>query len=532
MWKKAPLYINLSIVIFVLFSFLHSGIQTRKNHTQPRYGGIFRLKSFANTFKPELDPASQESFIFISEQIYDGLVKLDKNFNIVPSLAEYWEISSDGKRYKFILRKRTKFHHGQELSAEDVKFSLERLLDKKTDSPYFQFFLDKVVGAKDFRAGRAAEVAGFRVLDKDTFEIHWTRPYISALYLMSMHFCKILPKDLVLEKGKGFFSKPSGTGPFKFDYWLRTTRLDVAGVRLVRNDEYFGERPYLKAVEFCPLYSLGHFLGGEIDSIPILSKKLLESDYQIFQDGSLHNVFLGMSCHIPPLDKPLVRKAISRMIDKREIVRTAYEIRALKQVINNFIPSKLPGFFPSEDKRSRDLDTASKLLQQAGYSSYEMIPCLTLFLDLPKTDLKTRISREIKKQLKVSGIELKIDYYRSPQEIRESRKPYLIMVGRLMNFPDPEDIIRPLFFSSSLSNLFGYQNPALDSLLLKAEVEKSWTKRINLFHRMEEILSADMPAIPLFSQQNRVAMQPYVRGVEVPPLGMYYLKANKIWLYK
>jgi len=530
--KKLPLLIKLSFLIFIIFSFLHSGIQRRTNHSQPRYGRVFRLKSFTNQFRQELDPASQESFIFISEQIYDGLVRLDKNFNILPSLAEYWEISSDGKRYRFHLRKGVEFHHGEELSAEDVKFSLERLLDRKTGSPYFQFFFNRVEGAKDFREGEANEVVGFRALDKYTFEIHWTKPFISALYLMSMHFCKILPRDLVLEKGKGFFSKPSGTGPFKFDYWLRTPRLDVVGVHLERNDEYFGKRPYLKAVEFCPLYTLSHFLDGEIDSIPVLSEKLLESDYQIFLDGSLHNMFLGMSCHIPPLDSPLVRKAISQLIDKREIARAAYDIKTLKQVINNYIPSKLPGFFPSEDKRGYDLGKAKELLQGAGYSTEKSFPSLTFFLNLPKTDVNIRISRELRKQLEASGIKLKIKYYKSLKEIREYKKPYLLFAERLMNFPDPEDIIRPLFFSKSLNNLFGYQNPALDDLLLKAEVERSWTKRINLFHRMEEILFSDMPAVPLFSLQNRVAMQPYVRGVEVPPLGLYYLKARKIWLDK
>ncbi len=524
--------INLSFLFFIIFSFLHSGIQKKTNHSQPRRGGVFRIKSFTDRFRPELDPASQESFIFISEQIYDGLVRLDRNFNIVPSLAEYWEISSDGKIYRFHLRKGVKFHHGKELSAEDVKFSLERLLDRKTNSPYFQFFFNRVDGAKDFREGKAHEVAGFQALDEYTFEIHWTKPFISALYLMSMHFCKILPRDLVQKKGKGFFSKPYGTGPFKFDYWLRTPRLEVVGVRLLRNDEYFLGKPYLKAVEFCPLFTLFHFFRREIDSIPVLSEKLLESDYQIFQDGSLYNEFLGMSCHIPPLDSVLVREAISHMIDKSEIVRAAYDIRTIKQVIDNYIPSKLPGFFPSEGKRSYDLEKAKELLRQAGYSPEMSFPSLTLFLDLPKTDLKTRISRELRKQFEATEIELKIRYYRSLKEIREFKSPYLVFVGRLMNFPAPEDIIRPLFFSKSLNNLFGYQNPALDDLLLKAEVERSWTKRINLFHRMEDILFSDMPAVPLFSKQNRVAMQPYVRGVEVPPLGMYYLKTRKIWLDK
>lgn len=532
MLKKSNFLIKTLLFVFLIFSFLYSDIYKKENRVKPRYGGVFRLKSFSNEFRPELDPASPESFIFISEQIYDGLVRLDKNFNIIPSLAEYWEISSDGQRYRFHLRKGVKFHQGRELSAGDVKFSLERLLDRKIDSTYFHFFLNRVVGAKDFREGKANDVEGFSALNKYTFEIQWTRPFISALYLMSMPFCKILPRDLVQRKGKKFFLKPSGTGPFMFRYWIRTSKLEIAGVRLERNDEYFGGKPYLEAVEFCPIYTINHFLNREIDSIPILSEKLLESNYQIFQDGSLHHVFLGMSCHITPLNNPIVRKAISYGIDKRKVSRAAYDLKTLKQAVNSYIPSRLPGFFPSEDEKTYDLKKAEELLQKAGFSSEKEFPSLTLFLGLPKTGLKTKIYRELRKQFETLGIKLNDNYYKSHKEIRQFNKPYLVLVERLMNFPDPEDIIRPLFFSESIFNLFGYDNPALDNLLLKAEVERSWTKRINLFHQMEEILFFDVPAVPLFSQQNMVVMQPYVRGVEIPPLGLYYLEAKKIWLDK
>lgn len=114
--------------------------------------------------------------------------------------------------------------------------------------------------------------------------------------------------------------KPSGTGPFKFDYWLRNTRLDVIGVRLKRNDNYYEGRPYLGAVEFSPYFTVNHFLKKEIDSVPVLSEKLLKSNFQIFQDGPLHQMFLGKSCNIPPFDDPKVRRAISYGINKEKIV--------------------------------------------------------------------------------------------------------------------------------------------------------------------------------------------------------------------
>jgi len=531
MFKKSYLkgVFSFVLVVVLVFPLLNSAEISSK---KPRYGGVFRLKSFANVFRMQIDPASPESFVFLSEQIYDGLVRLDKDLNIVPSLAEYWEISPDGKRYTFHLRKGVRFHHGSELSAEDVKFSLERLLDEETNSPYYQFFLPRVVGAVDFREGRARDVAGFKVLDKHTFEIHWTRPFVSALYVMSMHFCKILPRERVAGRESRFFYKPSGTGPFAFDYWKRTPKGEIVGVWLERNEQYFGGRPYLAAVEFCPYFTLDHFLNKEIDSIPVLSDKLLKLDLQIFLDGLLNPIFLGMSCHIPPLDKPIVRKAISYALNRREIARETYDLKYSRQVMNNYIPSRLKGFFPRDYEGTFDLDKARRMLRKAGFTVEKEFPTLTLLFDLPRTELKFKIYRALKKQLDTLGIRIRLSYYRSLEEVKDFKNPYLILSGRVMSFPDPEDIIRPLFFSKSVFNVFGYANPELDRLLQAAEVERSWTKRIDLFHQIEKILYSDVPSIPLFSHQNRVAMQPYVKGVEVPPLGFYYLDVKKIWLDK
>jgi len=499
---------------------------------EPVYGGVFRIKSFADEFTMQLDLAKPESFIFLSEQLFDGLVRLDKNLKIIPSLADYWMISSDGKTYTFILKKGVLFHNEEELTASDVKFSLERLLDREVNSPYHQFFLSRIAGAQEFREGKAEEVVGIKVLDRYTLKIDWTRPYVSALYLLSMHFCKVLPRESVMKQGKGFFMKPIGTGPFQFEYWVRDTKLNEVGVRMKRNDNYFMKRPYLDAIEFCPLYNLDHFINGEIDSIPVLSERLLGSKYQIFKDGSLHQVFLGMSCHIPPLNNPAIRRAILAGINKRAIVEKVDEARYLRRTANRFIPSKVPGFLTADESETFDVQKARQLLEAAGFSTADEFPTLTLYLDLPRTSFKNKLYREIKTQLERFDINLRVDYYKTLDEVRESKNPYLILIQRLMSMPDPEDLIRPLFSSKSVSNVLGYINSKVDELLQAGEVEKSWTRRIKIFHRIEDILLEEVPAIPLYSQQNLVAMQPHVHGVEVPPMGLYYLEARSIWLEK
>ncbi|MGD8535463.1 MAG: ABC transporter substrate-binding protein [Candidatus Aminicenantes bacterium] len=519
----------LSLILIFVFPWLNFG---KESAQRPRFGGTFRFKSFASTFSVQLDPAHPDSYIFLSEQIFDGLIKLDKDLNLKPALAEYWKISADDTKYTFYLRRGVQFHDGDELTAEDVKFSLERLLDRQTNSPYYQFFLPRVVGAAEFREGKRNDVSGFRVVDKHTFEIQWTRPYVSALYLLSMHFCKILPRERVQGRERIFFERPIGTGPFAYDSLMLDPQGNVVGVRLKRNGQYYGGSPYLEIIEFSPHFTLEHFLNGEIDCIPVTSDRLLTPEFQVFLDGSLHPIFLGMSCHIPPFDRQIVRKAIKYGIDKGELVRDTFDLRYIREVTDNYIPVRLPRFPPIYDKVSFDRLMAIQTLREAGFTEDNEFPALTLLIEEPRTERKRKIHEALSKQLEPLGIGLRLRYYESLDEVKEFKNPYLIFIGRVMDFPDPENIIRPFFYSKSVFNAFGYENPELDRLLSEAEVESSWTKRIKLFHQIEKIILEDVPSVPLFSHQNRIAMQPYVRGVEVPPLGFYYLDAKKIWLDK
>lgn len=500
-----------------------------------RLENVFRLKSFLDSFEQQLDPMHADSSIFVSEQMFEGLVRLDKEFRVLPVLAQYWDASPDGKRSRFYLRENVMFHHGEEMSAHDVKFSLERLIDPKTNSPYSHILAGRVTGAEAFIAGKAEDVSGFKVIDRYTFEIQWTKPFVSALYLLGMHYCKILPQNRLLERGEErFFREPSGTGPFEFDAWVRDTRLNIVGVRLVRYDDYYGSIAWLDAVEFCPHFTLDHFMDGQIDSIPVLTDRLLkkDSDYVVIQDGSLFPVYLGMSCHIAPLDNPLVRKAISIGVDKSEIIRATHEVQYFRQLLYSHIPPKLPGFRLYDSRTTYNLSGALDLLQQAGFAQGEERITLTLLLESPRTDFKINFHRELRNQLRELNIDLRLTYYRSVDEVKRFDQPYLILQGRLMDFPDPAGIIRPMFFSQSPDNVLGFSSPELDDYLEQAEVEHSWTKRNKLFLRIDQLLQKEIPSLPLYMQQNQVAMQPYVRGVEIPPMGLAYLKARNIWYEK
>jgi len=517
------------LLVALSFSFIFlSHLLGQIDNSKVKYGGVLRIKSFANYFPVILDPTHPLSLRFISEQLFDNLIRLDKNLNIIPCLADYWTISDDGKVYTFYLKKGVKFHHGKEFTSEDVIFSFKRLISKKPVSTYHRLFISKLKGGLEYLSGKAKEISGLRSKGEYIVEIEWKVPFVSALYMFSMPEWKILPKDLLLKQGENFFDKPSGTGPFKFDYWIRDTRLNIVGIRLKRNEDYFLGKPYLEAVEFCPFFTLDNFLNKEIDIIPVLSEKVLKGNYPIIGIDRLSITYLGFSCKRPPFDDKRIRKAISQILNKKELIKPFNKVYTIPKPTNNYIPPQLPGFLPKSNEEPFDINEIKKELESLNIRDYT----INIFIERRERKLIRKISRILKKQLEFLNVKLRFKFYESRMDIIKSKEPYMVFIHYNMNFPDPENIIVPLFSSQSNLNLFEFENEEFDDLIKKAEIEKSWTKRIQIYKKIENLLEEEVPAIPLYYLQERIAFQDYVMGIDISPLGFGTLNVRKVWLNK
>ncbi|MCX7972880.1 MAG: ABC transporter substrate-binding protein [Candidatus Aminicenantes bacterium] len=515
-----------SIVFLIIFWSISLNGQQGKN----QLGGTLRVRTFNSGLMPLLDPASPECEVVITDQIFEGLVKFDSNLQIVPQLADYWIVSPDGTRYIFYLKKGIHFHHGRLLTAKDVKVSLERLLQPGT-SPFYQYFIFKINGAKEFFEGKANEVKGFVVQNNYTFEITLDQPHLSLLSILAAPFCKILPHDLLESQGKEFFYKPSGTGPFKFAYWLRDPKLRIIGVKLERNENYYGPKPFLEAIEFSSTFTLDQFIDQEIDVIPYYSPSLSRTECQVLESDSFKLIYLGFSCDRPPFNHPLVRKAINLAIDKSDLARSYFTFESMPQVLNNIIHPRLPGFFPIETRKERNIGEARSLLFKAGYfptESFSLIDFCVLKSDRWRGE---RIYQRLKEQLIEIGFNLRLRLINSLKNIRTVKSPYLILFSWKIDFPDPENIIRPLFSLNSDINrmIFHYENETIENLLAMSEAEKSWGKRIEIFREIETKLLEDLPVIPLFLLNQRLAVQRYVQGIKVPTLGFSFLDMSVVW---
>lgn len=503
----------------------------KKDPVMPKPGGILRVKAYGSEFNRNMDPLEPAHY-FVLEQIYEGLVRFDHEMNVVPALAEYWVVSEEGRRITFFLRRDVRFHHGGEFTSEDVRFSLERLIRSAAVDRSHWYFLHKVEGAAEFREGRTDHVSGFLTPDPHTFEIIWKRPYVSGLYLLAMYTSKILPRDHVLAQGSSFFLKPSGTGAFRFSHWMRSPRLDIVGVCLERNPDYYGKHPYIKELEYSPHFTLDQFVDGDVHFTPLLHERLLRDRYVILESVSVRSGFLGMSGDIPPLDDPRVRQALAVGIDRSRILEAAYEPADVPQAVRGFLPPGLPGFYPSGEDPPPDPITARRLLRRAGLLSGPTSFKMAFAAVWPKTELQDRVFGELRNQLKELGIDLEMVVVKSADELRKFQVPFLSLVQWQMDIPDPEDLILPLFHSRSDMNAvyFRYANPRLDRLLEMSEVETSWQKRIRMFREMETLLLEEVPAVPLYALRMRVALQPFVKGVRVPALGFYFMDLKNVWL--
>jgi ABC-type transport system substrate-binding protein len=522
-------------ILALLIAIAASGapVAPRQKSTEPapRYNGTLRIKGFLTPFNQVFDPAALSHY-FICEQLYDGLVKFDAHFNPMPSLAEYWTVSDEGNRITFYLRPGVRFHNGRELTADDVKYSLERLVRNRPGNTYYQYFTQKVVGAEEFWQGQASEVTGFRVIDKSTFEIRWKRPYVSGLYLLGMFYCKILPKDLLESQGRGFFNKPVGTGPFKFSEWIRSPRLEILGVELERNSFYFGKKPYLSTIEYSPHFTDDQFDEGIVHLVTVTSERNLRKRFQVLENDTLKSFFLALSCDIPPFDRPEVRKALALGLDKARLAEACDSPSTLHQVLDNYIPPLLPGFFAKAVGPFTDTVTAKLLLDRLLPGGGRKNLTVMLIFSSPRTEEFSRFARELGRQLGAMEIKLDVRYLRKPEDIRDVLGPYLKFLEYTMDFPDPENIIVPLYHSRSVVNGLSarYANPRLDGLLEQAEVEPSWEKRAGLFREIEKTLYEEVPSIPLFSERIRIAFLPRVRGVRLPAMGFVFLDVKDIWL--
>jgi peptide/nickel transport system substrate-binding protein/oligopeptide transport system substrate-binding protein len=502
-----------------------------------RFGGVYRRPLAQDP--SSLDPARATDIYayMIVNQVFDGLVQFDNHLNPIPAIAGFWEASLDGLTWTFHLRKGVMFHHGREVTADDVVYSFTRILDPALQSPAAGPF-KHIRGAEAFRAGNMPQVEGLRALDRYTLQIVLKEPYAPFLSILAMANAKVVPREEVERLGEQFGLHPVGSGPFTFLQWERNKQIVLQAY-----DAYHEGRPYLDRLVFevgkQDVENLGAFLKGELEEsiVPSTEAEALKEDpryrsYTRFRKPTLHLLYIGFNMHKEPFTHPKVRQAFNYAINKGAIVQ---DIRKGNSIVaNGILPPGMPGYNPELKGYDYDPQQAKRLLAEAGYPEGTGLPVIDLWYSSKEETARKELEAY---QRYLAEIGVRLDIHEAAnwpafKAMLDEGKALMFRLGWHSDIPDPDNFFFPLLFTQSKTNRTFYHNPQLDRLVEEARRETDYLRRIEIYREVEQLALQDAPWINQHHQTLEYLYQPYVQGIEINALGAPYVLMKKFWLQK
>jgi ABC-type transport system substrate-binding protein len=483
---------------------------------------------------PTLDPSlSQDatSARYIVE-IFSGLVTLDQELNIVPDIAEEWELTEEGILYTFHLREDAQFHDGKPVTAENFKYAIERACDPRVASVVADTYLGDIVGARSKLRGQADEVEGVEVLDDHTLRITIDAPKPYFLAKLSHSTAFALDPENVESGGRTWADRPNGTGPFRLaEYQL--------GERIVleRNPNYYGDpKPQIQRVVFVLAggSAMTMYENGELDAVPVGLTDIERAtdpanplNKELTIAPTLSTFYLGFNVTQPPFDDVRVRQAFNHALDKQKIVDVIY--KKMVPVAWAIVPPDMPGYDNSGLEPLRfDPDRAKELIADSEYGEATSFPEITVYTTGAGGATSRLIEAIVGMYEENLGIRIGIeqtDWATFLMEISRPENPYqMYSLGWIADYPDPQNFLDILFHGRSLDNHMGYSNSEVDRLLEEARTEQDHDRRMTLYREAEQMILNDAPWVPLQYDVDYWLAKPYVKGMIYPPMIIPYLQ--------
>lgn len=448
------------------------------------------------------------------KSLFDGLMDYEPGTtNLKPDLAESYEIAPDGKTFTFKLRHGVKFHNGREMTADDVKYTIDRVTNPKTQSPGAGFF-GSIKGYDDVAAGKAEGLSGITVVDPYTVKFELTRPDATFLHVMAINFAHVVPKEEVEKYGADFGKHPVGTGAFKLAEW-------TLGQRIVfeRNPDYWHKGlPHLDKVTFEigqePIVALLRLQKGEIDipgdGIPPAKFQEVMADPEqkarVVVGGQLHTGYVTMNTTMAPFDNVKVRQAVNMAINKDRIVQLINN-RAVPA--NQPLPPSMPGYDKEFKGYPHDVAKAKALLAEAGHPDGFETQLFAM-----NTDPNPRIAQAIQQDLAAVGIKASIQSLAQANVIAaggdKAGAPMIWSGGMawIADFPDPSNFYGPILGCAGAVpggwNWSWYCNKDLDAKAAEADSVVDPAKageRDKMWSAIYDKIMADAPWAPVFNEQ-------------------------------
>lgn len=489
---------------------------------------VFRLNRYDNI--SSLDPtfARTQANNWVCNLMYNGLVKLNDDLEIVADLADSWEISEDGKIYTFKLRTDVYFHASpifgpdstRVVTAHDFEYSFHRLLDPN------------VGGAGSWVLNN---VADFKSLDETTFQIELKEAFPPFLGLLSMKYCSVVPPE-AFEAGQDAFRKhPIGTGPFKFQLWEDNIKLVLRKNPLYfEKDEKGNQLPYLEAVAMTFLpekhSEFLQLIQGNVDMMADLDpsykneiltpKGELNPKYahtiELNKYDYLSTVYLCFYLDDGQEIDLRLRQAINYGIDKEKMV--TYMMNGMATVAEGgFIPKGLPGYNPKAGY-GFEPEKARKLIQDYQNEKGKL-PTIQLTTVQEYAD----ITEYIQAQLAKVGLSLEINVVPGPtmRDGKATGKFSFFRANWGADYPDAENFLS-LYYSPNFApegpNYSHYKSEEFDQLYLASFKINDEKERALMYEQMDELMMQAAPIVPLFYDQTSIFLNKNVKGFSMSPV--------------
>ncbi|CAN7309907.1 ABC transporter substrate-binding protein [Rhizobium sp. LjRoot98] len=444
--------------------------------------------------------------------------------DLIPSLAESFTVSPDGLTYTFKLRKGVKFTNGRELVASDVKYSIERAIDPKTQGPGAGFF-GAIKGFDAVSGGTSATLEGIATPDDSTVIFTLSRPDATFLHVLAINFASVVPKEAVEAAAGDFGKKPVGSGTFVLKEW-------TVGQRLVfeRNPDYFvKDMPHIDkfTVEVGqePLVALLRLQKGEVDiagdGVPpakfLEIKNSPEGAETIVDGAQLHTGYITLNTKVAPFDNVKVRQALNMAINKERITRI---LNGRATAANQPLPPLMPGYDKTFTGYAFDVEKAKALLAEAGFpDGFETVLYST------NTDPQPRIAQAIQQDLAAIGVKAEVRALAQANVIAaggtEGEAPMIWSGGMawIADFPDPSNFYGPILGCSGAVqggwNWSWYCNKDLDARAIAADSMSDPAKAAERQAEWGKIFTdimADAPWVPVTNERRVVAKSPRMGG--------------------
>ena len=472
-----------------------------------------------------LDPAisaDMSSHTYVVH-IFSGLVRLDRELNIVPDIAESWEVSPDGRTYTFYLRQGVRFHSGREVQAADFKYSWERACDPAAGSGTAATYLGDIVGAGDMLAGRTGEIPGIEVIDDYALQVTIDEPKVYFLSKLSYPTAFVVDRGNV-ESGTNWWRRPNGTGPFKLEEWREGQWLI-----LKPHESYYGEPAKLEQVVFYLLAGapMAMYEMGQIDVAPVHSAYI---DLVLDETGPFYGelaatpelslYYIGFNTARPPFDDVNVRRAFCHAVDKERIAAVIF--RDMMSVANGILPPGMPGYDEAIQGLDYDVAKAIELIAASTYGHVSNLPPITLTVSGYGNYIPEYLGAIIQEWQHNLGVEVSVRQLESEKFVYYlgQEKDDVFVMGWIADYPDPHNFLDVLFSTESQYNFCEYSNSELDALLDQAAVEQDETLRLAMYQQAEQLAVEEAACLPLLHGANHIVVKPHVRGYELSPLGI------------